>query len=138
MRLKISLIGAEADALAQILGRHAGVLARFEKDQLACITGKVRAARGDARRRESGAWRRFVWTAEDITIIRRGGETADGSGTSDGYCTCECHADGVRPLSAPGGTWCEECSVDRARLLGSSLVAQGEVLPQKQGFGRAP
>jgi hypothetical protein len=70
MRLEISLNGAEADALKQVLRRHVGNLDRFERNQLVSVVKKTNAAREDLHNQRRDAWRRFVWTKDDITILR--------------------------------------------------------------------
>ncbi len=97
MGLEISLNGAEADALKQILARHVRVLDKFEKKQLVNVTRKMAVARDDARHDEREAWRRFVWTADDVAILRHSRGTPDQQASSDGRCTCECHGDGGEP-----------------------------------------
>jgi hypothetical protein len=122
MRLEISLNGAEADALKQILARHIRALDKFEKNQLVNVARKVVVAREDARYRGREAWLRFVWTEDDITILRHGRGSPDRQAVSDGCCSCECHAGGMTPRSAPGRTWCAECLADRAGLADSTII----------------
>ena len=122
MRLRIVLNGAEADALQQALDRHTDVFDKFERNQLLSVVRKVTAAREYVWNQRRAAWRRFVWTEDDITILRRGGGTPDRQASPDGRCACECHAERVSPPSAPGRTWCSECLADRGRLTNSSLI----------------
>jgi len=72
MRLAISLNCAEADALKQILSCHGAVFDKFERRQLRSVARKATAARENARRKDTEAWRCFVWTLEDVIILRRG------------------------------------------------------------------
>lgn len=121
MRLEISLNGAEADALDQILARHVRVLDMFEKNQLVSVVKKATRAREDMRHQRE-AWRRLVWTKDDIVLLRHGRGTPDTQAATYGRCTCECHGGGVTPRSAPGRAWCSECLAERARMMNRSLV----------------
>lgn len=122
MKLEVSLNEAESDALRQVLNRHVRVLDKFEANQLVNVVRKVTAARQEVRDQQREAWRRFVWTRDDIAILRHGRGTPDQQASSDGRCTCECHAGGVSSRSDPGQAWCRECLADRARLRNSSLI----------------
>lgn len=110
MRLEILLNGAESYALQQILNRHVRVLAKFEANQLVSVVRKVTAERDDVQDDRREARRRLVWTKDDILIVRHGRGTPDPHAPSDSRCTCECHADGVSPRSAPARAWCPDLS----------------------------
>lgn len=118
MRLDVSLNGAEADALQQILDRHGGVLDKFEKNLLASVTRKVKGERANVPHPCDGSWRRFVWAAEDISVVRS-------SGSEGRHCACECHPRGSRPFAVQGEAWCTDCLGDRA-WLGGSLFMLGD------------
>ena len=140
MTLMISLNGAEADALGQILNRHAAVLDRFERKQLGKVAEKVSKARTSglsAADPDGETWRRFVWTTGDITILRRNRTTSEGFVSPDASCSCECHALGMTPQAAPGRTWCAECLADSDRLDHSPLVST-DVPRQGSLHGRCP
>jgi len=121
MKLDVTLNGAEADALQQILSRHAGVLDKFEKNLLSSVARKVGHARAERRRAGDESWRRFVLTADDITIVKP-------SEQSGGRCACECHPALRRPAVSSGARWCAECVGDRA-WLGDLPFAWGDDPP---------
>jgi hypothetical protein len=67
-KVEVSLNNAEVRALRQI-HQHGGTLNGFERDLLEQILRKID-------RPVDQTWRRFVWTAEDVTVLHlsQGGE----------------------------------------------------------------
>lgn len=125
MRLEISLNGAEADALKQVLRRHFCILDGFERNQLVSVVKKTNAAREDLHNQRREAWRRFVWTQDDITIVRHSRGRPDLDASSESRCACECHGGRAVPRSAPGQAWCSDCLAESASLMTSSFIEEG-------------
>jgi regulator of sirC expression with transglutaminase-like and TPR domain len=76
MSVMVVLSTAETDALSQIQRRHSHAMNSFERDLLAQVLRKIERRQEEARL-DQNAWRRFVWTADDIRVLRTDQERLD-------------------------------------------------------------